>query len=978
MTPDTNNKLLQTVLYRLTRADRAHQRERGGSLLLRCLKWLLLALAVLFVADVFLHLEAGWRLCLTGGLVLAAAGLMGAGWYIAYVRKNELSHIARLIEERNPQLGSKIINLIQLQSQARDGSLTPLTRQLAELAVAGYAADLAKLPLDRLARTDVVRRELKYAALALLVFAVIAAVFLPVTRAELARFLDPYGDHPPYSLTQLSITSPGIEGTNVIYGRSLVVEVKAFGHRPKEVFLTAFPPGKPEQVVTVPMYDKGDVGLHQQLENIRTELLVYAHTKDKHSRSKMARVNLVLAPQMERAFVKVAPPAYTRLAAEEKPFHFKGIQALAGSEVRFRLQSNRPLREGALEINGGESQPVKVVLTRSDTNEVTGAFTATNSARLRLSLVDADGIAGAEVWESALTVTHDLGPEVAIADPERDTYVALDFKMQPRVEASDDYGLTMIRIHRALNGVYSTPRDIRYDGTVRLARETVEFDFRELGVQAGDVISFFAEAIDNAPEPHLARSQTINFMVISVDEYNNFLRERNDISVLQEKYGELMAALNDLIEEQKKLGAEAQQLKEKLEKAGDNAAAKEAAQKELDQLLAKQNELNQQLNQQADRMEHFVRENPLYDVEKELQEELSEQAAGIRESVRQNDADTKSVAQRSAPENGPRQTSPGLAGDLKQASDEQVKRLGGAEQQGEKKIQETLQDLAAMQELIKDFNQFEALHQAQQALAEQAKAFNRPGQLSREDQLSLKNLAAQEKQVGEMLKELAEKMREDAKAAEEKFPKAAQSARDMAEKMDDANLPSLAGKATDQMLSGKGKESQQAAERLKQEMEKLMGQCKSPGGSPQQGELDSYLRAQRGMDPGQTWAQMMRSRNFSRPGKQRGTGVMGAEGDGQSGDSGYSISTQNPLEVMGNESMINRNATSDKHSDRNGMAKNKPQKETAEPAVDKPETVQGVKAVNRQSGAVPSESMLEEYNDVVDKYFKAITKEPKK
>jgi len=34
------------------------------------------------------------------------------------------------------------------------------------------------------------------------------------------------------------------------------------------------------------------------------------------------------------------------LKAEEKPYAFKGVQALEGSEIRFRLQSNRPLREG--------------------------------------------------------------------------------------------------------------------------------------------------------------------------------------------------------------------------------------------------------------------------------------------------------------------------------------------------------------------------------------------------------------------------------------------------------------------------------------------------------------------------------------------------------------------------------------------------------------------------------------------------------
>ena len=50
---------------------------------------------------------------------------------------------------------------------------------------------------------------------------------------------------------------PGPAGTNVIYGKGLVIRVKATGHQPKEVFLTAFPPGHPEQAVTLPMFDKG-------------------------------------------------------------------------------------------------------------------------------------------------------------------------------------------------------------------------------------------------------------------------------------------------------------------------------------------------------------------------------------------------------------------------------------------------------------------------------------------------------------------------------------------------------------------------------------------------------------------------------------------------------------------------------------------------------------------------------------------------
>src|SRR5262249_20080114 len=149
------------------------------------------------------------------------------------------------------------------------------------------------------------------------------------------------GDHPPFSFTRLEIVQPGATGTNVLYGKEFIVRVKATGHQPNEIFLTAFPPGHPERATTVPMFAKNG-SFDQSLDNIRTELLVTAHTKDHSSESHQVHIGVILTPQLEHAFVRVAPPEYTGLKTEEKPYLFKGLQALEGSEIRFRLQSNRP------------------------------------------------------------------------------------------------------------------------------------------------------------------------------------------------------------------------------------------------------------------------------------------------------------------------------------------------------------------------------------------------------------------------------------------------------------------------------------------------------------------------------------------------------------------------------------------------------------------------------------------------------------
>jgi hypothetical protein len=84
------------------------------------------------------------------------------------------------------------------------------------------------------------------------------------------------------------------------------------------------------------------------------------------------------------------------------------------------------------------------------------------------------------------------------------------------------------------------------------------------------------------------------------------------------------------------------------------------------------------------------------------------------------------------------------------------------------------------------------------------------------------------------------------------------------------------------------------------------------------------------------------------------------------------------LKVLGNETSSHNSAKSgSRQSSRFGKGAGAAlaggQGQTSEP-----DTIRGLNPVNRQSSAVSSESVIEEYNDVVENYFKTITtrKEP--
>jgi ElaB/YqjD/DUF883 family membrane-anchored ribosome-binding protein len=979
--PESLDEPFEVLARRLAAADRALQRERSGRGLLRSWPWGSGLVFGAFAADVVLHLSGALRMAMTAGFAcLILAGAAGAAW-LAFRRRNRLEHTARVLESRHPRLGSKLINLLQLRAQAADASLSPLTRQLAGQAVAGYADALRDEPIEQLARTNVLRREARRMAWGMLGTLAVLALFFDITKTEIPRFLDPFGDHPPYSFTRLEISEPAMDGAKVEYGGSLLIMVKTAGHRPDALFISYFPPGHPEKTVTASMFDKGERGFAQQIEDIHSDLILIAHTRNRHAVSRQRRVEVILTPRLEQAFVKITPPSYTGLATLEQPFQFKNIKALEGSIITFRLRSNRPLGSGALTVTDAKGSVDNVAMAPNAECEVSATIEAKEPATLKFSILDRDGLAAAETWESALTVTHDLPPDVQITNPNQDTFVAMDFTAQPVIEASDDYGLKTLRVHTARNGVFTEPRVIDYEKPPLHTREALQFAIEKMGCAPGDTISIFAEAIDNAPNPHLTRSKTVTLTVISTEEYNAFLREQTDMADIEAKYSKLINDLRDLVEEQKKLGEKVEAMKKELGEA-KTEAEKAALQKKLDELRNSQNALDAKLNQLAEKMEHFVRDKPLYDVEADLKNTLAEKAREIRDSTQANQEamknlapENKAPAQQPQPDAqrqqqqkaGQQPPSQKMLDDFKKASDEQLARLGNTEQSAEQEVVQPLQDLSLMQEIVNDINRYKDLYAQQTELASQAKAYDRSGSLSREDQIALRDLAASQKQIGNDLDAVEQKLWEDGKAALEKFPKAGRSAQEIAEKMGELKLQTLADRATEQMLAGNGATGAQLAEHLRSEMEKLFSQCNSRGGMMND-ELDQYMSIQRSMKPGKTFSQMMQSHRFGN-GSKPGNGM-----SGNGGRDGQAIITGANANVLGGESAL----ANDTDSKANGDGKNKatPSGANAVPSLDKPDVVHGVNAVNRESEAVQGESSIDQYSDIVERYFKALTKEP--
>lgn len=953
-----------SVLDVLRRAGAVHSRQRAILFLLRSALWLVAAVPLLLVADVLFHFSDALRLAGVIGMLIAGLAVVAVAVFLAFFVHPPLLRIARLLESRNPALGSKLVNILQLDADTRSESAAPLTRELAQRAVAdaGKSLDLPALP--PLAKEAMIPRKAMHAMAATVLLVALSIFGGNHVRNQWLRFIDPYGDHPPFSLTHLEILKPA-SGDKVLYGGDRTVEVRASGHQPRELFLTAIAVDGNAPPVTLPMSARGDGTFVARLENIRNALELTAHTADHGSRSHKRLLELILIPQIGPAVVRITPPAYTGQAAREIPYRFTALQILEGSELHFRIKSNRPLGIGSVQFENGKEAATTLPLQPAPEgpDDVAHAeITTINSGRLTFSLIDVSGNAAAETPTASLTVTRDQPPAIAITVPEKDALVVEGMKVPIVVDAIDDYGLRTMRLHIGINDKFLEIEPVSFDKhDIRRHRIEHALDLAKLGARPGDKIVVFAEAMDSRPEAQLARTTTRRMEVITEADYNDRLRAEADVAMIAGKYEDLLDRFQEQINEQKRIEEKLAELRKKPATGQD--AEKTLA--EFAEAYTDQTHLNERLEGMAREMKEFGRENPVYDFEKGLQEKLKQQAEAIEESVKANRAEGEKAIEQGPPP--PAAPTPGMMEDFEKAATAQRERLQGGSDKAEKEIREPLEDLAKLHELMKDFNRFQELSEEQRELAEQSKAYQDKPQLNAEDRLALRDMGARQRNLAQKLEQLEEKLRHDAEAAQEEFPEAASSAKQLADQMDGAGMPGLARKAAQSMLDAKGGDSHAQAKNLHEEMDRLFEEAGQQGQQGVAKGLDRALQLQRRMNPGDSLRQMLLSKNF------RPLPSEGQSGEGMGGMMASSALDANAM-LLGGETLMDgpiANALSGR-GDQGGTGK--PGAPTAR--LDKPDETKVDAQSARRTTTPGSSTLLLEYEKIADAYFRRLTTKP--
>jgi hypothetical protein len=568
-----------------------------------------------------------------------------------------------------------------------------MTQGLVQIATRRAAALVGNVYPEDLATAKPLRRP-AVAIGGVLVFVILIGLFIPrLLSCQWARFVDPFGDHPPYSSLTF-LVQPG--DAQVDYGSALDVTAETSGAKTDQVDLVLAPEGQAEQVV--PMFLGGDGKWQATLVNVESPGNYFLRSG--RARTERYSLGVITVPRLQKVTFKIALPAYTNRPPYEGPLPQTGVSGLPGTQVTVTATSNRPLSGGQLTLSmageGSAGVPETIPMIASGDNEAQGAFEIHGSGKFELKVIDTDKQISTDSFAGTITQTADEKPFVRIVEPYATSFATPDATINVRAIAEDDYGISKLEIYRGLNDSrfraveipVPMPAPTQFPGTTTLR-------LADYALSPGDVVKLFARTEDNDPAgPKGAESSMVEVHVVAQKDMDQMTMERNAMDVLQSKYGQAARRLEAA-------QAEAANLQKEL-------AARDPAKPLSPQDQAKLNKLAKDLAEAAKDIDKLQTHELPIDLDKALSAQLAALSAALKSAS--SDAGSAATTQPGS------QPGMSVAGALDKLSQIQRK-LGAQKQDFKDNATAPLEYLAQIYPLMQDQMRFLDIYNHQKDLA---------------------------------------------------------------------------------------------------------------------------------------------------------------------------------------------------------------------------------------------------------------------
>jgi hypothetical protein len=423
---------------------------------------------------------------LAGRVILLVALIACALWFLVRPLRRQVTdeQVAMYLEEHEPTLQATLISAVEASREGKAQSAA-LVKKVVEQAIERCtAADaprkVEQLPLRRYAT-----------ALGVVgVVAILAVWFGPsfVRSAGAALFALSGADVKaavPYRIT----VAPGTKQIHKGADQVITATLSGFDAEDVVVHSQRAPNAKWETAPLVPK-DKG--AYEGMIFDVAAPLEYYIEANG--VKSEHYHLTVVELPYVEKMEMDLHYPAYTGMEPQKIEDAGGDVAVVKGTQVLLKIKPTMKTTGGRLMLNDKQELP----LALQTDGTLTGSFTVDMQGFYRIDLTAPNGEPVQASPQYTIDVIKDQPPTVTFKRPGRDTSVSAIEEVFVEAAARDDYGVRDLELVYSVNGGQEKVVKL-FDGKTRLAEVNVGHTLymEELGVQTGDIVSYYARATDN-------------------------------------------------------------------------------------------------------------------------------------------------------------------------------------------------------------------------------------------------------------------------------------------------------------------------------------------------------------------------------------------------------------------------------------------------------------------------------------------------
>lgn len=206
------------------------------------------------------------------------------------------------------------------------------------------------------------------------------------------------------------------------------------------------------------------------------------------------KLRVVDLPSIKDVSVTYHYPAWTGMKPTTEE-HSGDLRAIEGTEAAIELRMDRPLKDGKLQLDGGET----VRLTRGDGNTYRGSIRLEKDGAYHLA--DTDEGQQVRLSEDYFIATDKaMPPEVAVERPGGDYRASPIEEVTVTVKASDQFGLNSMHLHYSVNGGPDHDVSVLKTAGAKDADGSYTLPLEDYKLVPGDLVSLYATAKDGHSE----------------------------------------------------------------------------------------------------------------------------------------------------------------------------------------------------------------------------------------------------------------------------------------------------------------------------------------------------------------------------------------------------------------------------------------------------------------------------------------------